>query len=114
MKWFRPVAVVLAAAAILAAAPVFAADDPGVIPLRIQLGDTTPVGPGPVRNLICDDASLVKPVDVGGAPALKGMAVGTTLCSLTDALATRRVYRVVVFDQPSAPRGGAAAPGSGG
>jgi hypothetical protein len=85
-----------------------AADDPAVIPLRIAVGDAAPVGPPPVRNLVCDDATLVKPVEIDGAPALRAVRVGTTLCSLTDSLSVRRTYRVVVYDPAVGP--GDAAP----
>lgn len=102
MRWSRPVAVsVVAGALVLVAGVAGAADEPGVIRLSIRVGESAPIGPGPVRNLICDDAGLVQPTDAGGAPALRGVRAGTTLCSVTDALSVRRTYRVVVVDRGS-------------
>jgi hypothetical protein len=110
MKWPRSVALAsLAGASLLVARAAIATDDPGVIPLQIVVGEVAPVGPGPVRNLICDDSGLVQPTDAGGSPGLRGVRAGTTLCSLTDALSTRRTYRVVVVEAPgssSQPSGG--------
>ena len=110
MKWSRSIAMAsLAVASLVVAGTAGAADDPGVIPLQIVVGEVAPVGPGPVRNLICDDASLVQPTDAGGSPGLRGVRAGTTLCSLTDALSTRRTYRIVVVEAPgsSSTPGGA-------
>lgn len=101
MKWIRAIAVASATtAALLVAGTAVAADDPGVIPLTIVVGESVPIGPGPVRNLICDDPALVKPSDEGGTPSLRGVRVGTTLCSVTDALSVRRTYRVDVVEPP--------------
>ncbi len=99
MRRLRPVLLGLAAGLLVAAVPAAGADDPAVIRLTIVVGDVAPVGPGPVRNLICDDAGLVEPTDVGGSPGLRGLRAGSTLCSLTDALSIRRTYRVVVVDR---------------
>jgi hypothetical protein len=79
-----------------------AADDPGVIPMEIRVGEVVPVGPGPVRSLICDSPGLVEPTDQGGSPGLRGLRPGTTLCSLTDALSIRRTFRVLVVEPPAA------------
>jgi hypothetical protein len=99
MKWLRSLALAsLAAASLVVAGTAVAADDPGVIPLQIGVGEVAPVGPGPVRSLVCDDASLVQPTDAGGSPGLRGLRAGTTLCSVTDALSIRRTYRVVVVE----------------
>ncbi len=77
------------------------ADDPGVIPLTVDVGQVVPLGPAPVRNLICDDPAVVAPVDSPEGTALRGKSVGTTLCSFTDALSVRRVTRVTVVQPPS-------------
>jgi nucleotide-binding universal stress UspA family protein len=85
------------------------ADDPGVLSIQVTVGESTPVGPGPVRNLVCDDGSLVQLVDTSNGPVMKGLRAGTTLCSLTDVYSARRVYRVVVAPPPArplAPQGG--------
>jgi hypothetical protein len=96
---------VLAAAALLIGTPA-RADDPAVIPIDVLVGESVPIGPPPIRNLVCDDASLVKPVEVGGAPALRGLAPGTTLCSYTDSLSVRRTCRITVRDPSSIPGAG--------
>jgi len=101
MKWPLSVALAsLAGASLLVAGAAVAADDAGVIPVQIVVGEVAPVGPGPVRNLICDDPGLVQPTDAGGSPGLRGVRAGTTLCSLTDTLSVRRTYRVVVVEAP--------------
>jgi len=102
MRWKIPVAVATAAV-LWAGAPGARADDPGVIPLEVLVGHVTVVSSGPVRNLICDDPSLVQSVFTDGGPGLKGLRAGTTTCSLTDTLSMRRVYRVVVVATPSPP-----------
>jgi hypothetical protein len=116
MRWKIPVAV--ATAAFLWAAESGArADDPGVIPLEVVVGQVTVVSSGPVRSLICDDPSLVQAVFTDGGPGLKGLRAGTTTCSLTDTLSMRRVFRVAVVARPSAPTSapqGAGSPGYGG
>ncbi len=85
------------------------ADDPGVVPMTLAVGQTVPLGPAPVRNLICDDTAVVGPVDSTEGTALRGKSVGTTLCSFTDALSVRRVTRVTVVPSPSRGSG----PGTG-
>jgi hypothetical protein len=93
------------AACLLAAGPALA-DDPGEIPLELEVGKATVVSRGPVRNLICDDGALVEATEVEGFPALRGRAAGKTICSLTDASSMRRVYRVtVVASAPGGPGG---------
>ena len=101
----------LVAAALVLPGKADAADDPGVIPLRIVVGEVAPLGPGPVRNLVCDDAGLVQPTDAGGSPGLRGVHPGTTLCSVTDALSVRRTYRVRVVEQGAG--GASGQPGEG-
>lgn len=109
MARLAPVPALVALAALLAAAPARGADDPGVLKMEIVVGDSAPIGPPPVRNLICDDPSVVAPVEADGAPALKALRAGSTLCSFTDSLSVRRIYRVVV--KASAGAGGAKAGG---
>jgi hypothetical protein len=114
MEWKRPIAfAALAAASLLLPRAGSAADDPGVIPLRIVEGESVSVGPGPVRTLICDDPTLVEPVVADGVPAFRGVKVGTTLCSLTDVLSVRRIYRVVVVGAGSSTGGSPSKPGGG-
>ena len=114
MEWTRPIAfAALAAAFLLLPGAGSAADDPGVIPLRIVEGESVSVGPGPARTLICDDPTLVEPVVADGVPAFRGVKVGTTLCSLTDVLSVRRIYRVVVVGAGSSTGGSPSRPGGG-
>jgi len=96
----RTAVFVLAAALAVAAQPAHA-DDPGEVPVVLTVGAATPVGPAPVRQVICDDASVVQLLDTDQGPALKGVGPGTTLCSFVDALSMRRVYRVTVVAVPS-------------
>ena len=100
MRWKIPAAVAIAAS-LWAGASGTRADDPGVIPLELVVGQVTVVSSGPVRNLICDNPSLVQSVFTDAGPGLKGLSAGTTTCSLTDTMSTRRVYRVVVVAPPS-------------
>ncbi len=103
MKRLRSVFLASMAGAVLSlAGPAAAADDPGVIPMEIRVGEVVSIGPGPVRNLICDNPGLVEPTDQGGSPGLRGVSPGTTLCSVTDTLSIRRTYRVVVVVAPPA------------
>jgi hypothetical protein len=116
MRWKIPLAVAIAAS-LWAGASDTRADDPGIIPLEIVVGQVTVVSSGPVRNLICDDPGLVQPVFTDAGPGLKGLRAGTTTCSMTDTLSMRRVYRVLVVAPPSAPPAapqGARSPGYGG
>jgi len=105
----RPHAFGLAAAAVLVAVAPARADDPAATVVTLQVGEATPVGPAPVRQLICDDGNVVEVVDAGTGPALRARAPGTTLCSFVDSLSVRRVYRITVRevapDEPGdAPR----------
>ncbi|HVP66753.1 MAG TPA: hypothetical protein VMT17_05765 [Anaeromyxobacteraceae bacterium] len=77
-------------------------DDPGEVAVTIGVGDTLPIGPPPVRQVICDDGSVVALVDTLDGPALKGAAPGQTLCSFLDVQSVRRVYRVTVVGKPGA------------
>jgi hypothetical protein len=104
MKWPRPVAVVLAAGAIGLAGPASGADDPGVVPFELEVGEVKRISAGPVRELICDDGSLVAPAFRDDGVVLKGLRAGTTLCSYRDVASIRTVLRVVVVVPPG--RGG--------
>jgi hypothetical protein len=114
MEWPRPVAVVLAAGAIALAAattPASGADDPGVVPFQLEVGQAKRISGGPVRELICDDAGLVEPAFRDDGVVLTGMRPGTTLCSFRDVASVRTVLRVVVVtpersSPPPAGRGG--------
>jgi len=101
MKWPRRSAVALAAAAILfTATSGSGADDPGVIQMVILLGQEGTISGGPVREFLCDDGSLVKLQFTDAGVALKGLRVGTTLCSFRNASSVRQVLRVVVNPPP--------------
>jgi len=106
----RSLLVAAAAAVWLAAGPGAArAAPPGEEALVVQAGAAVAVGPGPVRQVICDDPSVVRLVETPAGPALRGLAPGKTLCSLVDAASVRRYYRVTVV---AAPRPGDPAPAS--
>jgi hypothetical protein len=107
MPWHARIPAALVAGALFLAGPALAADDPGVLRMEIETGQSAPIGPPPVRNLICDDPAIVRPVDAEGAPALKALRAGSTLCSFTDSLSVRRIYRVIVKDAG----GGGSGPG---
>jgi hypothetical protein len=103
MKWPRPVAIVLAAAAIGLAAPASGADDPGVVPFDLQVGEARKISAGPVRELICDQGGLVEPAFTDSGVVLKGLRAGTTLCSFRDVASIRTVLRVTVLAAAPAP-----------
>lgn len=98
----------LLAATVLLCAASARADDPGIVPLELVVGEPVVVSQGPVRGLLCDDGSLVEATEVKGLPALVGRRPGRTLCSLTNAVSLRVVYRVTVREP------GGAAGGTGG
>jgi hypothetical protein len=99
----------VAAAVALAAGEGVRAQDPAEDVVALQVGEAAPVGPAPVRNVICDDPSVVRLEDGPTGPVLKGLSPGKTRCSLTDAVSVRRFYRVTVVAAPPgapAPAGG--------
>ena len=99
MEWSRPVAVVLAAGAIALAVvstPARGADDPGVIPFQVEVGEAKRISAGPVREFICDEGGLVELAFTDAGVVLKGLRTGTTLCSFRDPSSVRMVLRVVV------------------
>jgi hypothetical protein len=103
MKWpLRVTVPLLSAAALLLSGVGSAADDPGVIRVEMLLGQDATISGGPIRELICDDGNLVKVEYVADGVALKGLRVGTTLCSFRDAASVRQVLRVVVREPPAA------------
>jgi hypothetical protein len=87
------------ALAVLAALPSRAAD-PGGTPLTLRVGDSIAIGPAPVRQVICDDGSVVEVIETAQGPALRGRGPGSTVCSFVDALSFRQVYRVTVVEPP--------------
>jgi hypothetical protein len=109
MGWPRSVVVLLlSAAGLVSPGPAGAADDPGVIRVEIEVGQEATVSGGPIRELICDDGSLVKIVFNADGVAMLGLRAGSTQCSFRDAASMRRVLRVIVKDPP--PRPGPSAP----
>jgi hypothetical protein len=106
---FRSLLVAACAAAALAASEGVRAQDLAEKAVGLQVGEAAPVGPAPVRNVICDDPSVVRLEDGPTGPVLKGLSPGKTRCSLTDAASVRRFYRVTVVAAPPgspAPAGG--------
>ena len=114
MKWPRRSAVTLVSAAFLFTVPYgSAADDPGVIQFEILLGQGGVISGGPVRDFLCDDGSLVKLEFSDAGVALRGLRVGTTLCSFRNPASVRQVMRVVVKAPPGASPAPQGAPSSG-
>jgi hypothetical protein len=89
-------------AAMLLAAGTARADDPGEIPLTLEVGKATVISRGPVRVVLCDDPATVEVTDQDGFPALRGKSPGRTVCSLTDASSMRRIFRITVVNPPAA------------
>jgi hypothetical protein len=104
------IAAATAALALAAAGASVRAQAPAEEVVALQVGDAVPVGPAPVRNVICDDPSVVRLEDGPMGPVLRGLTPGKTRCSLTDAASVRRHYRVTVVAAPP----GAPAPGPAG
>lgn len=107
MRWPRSAAFfrALGAAVLCAAAlPAAGADDPGVVPFQVEVGQEKRISAGPIRELMCDDGSLVAPAFRDDGVVLKGLRAGTTLCSYRDVASIRTVLRVVVVESPG--RGG--------
>lgn len=50
----------------------------------------------PVRNTICDKASLIDLVDTPDGLGFKAKAKGSTLCSVTSNAGPRRIFRLVI------------------
>jgi hypothetical protein len=82
---------------------------PAEIPLVLELGASGSICPCPVSGLVCDDPSLVEVVQSETDVSLRGVKVGTTLCSVRDAVGIRRFYRVTVRERKEAQD----APGQG-
>jgi hypothetical protein len=106
------IARLLCAAALCAAAlPARAQEDAGtpaprargVVPLRIEVGQTVSLGAAMGTPMICDDGSLVERTSGPSGLALRGLKPGTTICSLTTAAFTTVKYRVRVVEPPPAP-----------
>lgn len=50
----------------------------------------------PVRTPICDDAKIITLVDTPDGLGFKGIAPGTTLCSVASSVGPRRLFRITV------------------
>lgn len=69
--------------------------------IKMGVGDTFAICKSgyvvcPVRNPICDDASLVKLIDTADGLGFKGLAKGETICSVRSATALRFIFRLVI------------------
>jgi hypothetical protein len=114
MKWPRRSAVALVfAATLLTATSGSASDDPGVVQFVVLLGQSGVISGGPVRDFLCDDGGLVKLEFTDAGVALRGMRVGTTLCSFRNPASVRQVMRVVVKAPPGASPAPQGVPSSG-
>jgi hypothetical protein len=104
------IARLLCAAALCAAALPAAAQDgdagtlaPGETLLRIELGETVPLGAAMGTPLRCDDGTLVERTSGPSGLALRGVKLGTTTCSVVTPAFTTVVYRVEVVKPPPPP-----------
>jgi hypothetical protein len=89
----------LAVAAIAAAGPSLAQDEP--FPVELSVGETFDVCASgqifcPARAPICDDPNVAIPVDISGMLGFQGVGPGTTLCSAASSIGPRRVFRITV------------------
>ncbi len=79
----------------------------GAPDVRVEVGKSVVVSPGPISRLICDDP-IVEPVATDAGMTFKGLRPGKTTCSFTNAVPVRVIMTVEVF----APPGGGAAGGA--
>lgn len=54
----------------------------------------------PASGVFCDDPSVVRPEETAKGVAVRGLAVGTTVCAAQGANLARRPFRVVVTEPP--------------
>ena len=70
-------------------------------PVELQVGEIFNVCKSgkvvcPVRTPICDDPKIIMLVDMSDGLGLKGIAPGTTLCSMASSVGPRRLFRITV------------------
>jgi hypothetical protein len=74
-------------------------DDP--YPVELQIGEIFKVCKSgmvvcPVFMPICDDTKIIMLVDTPDGLGFKGIAPGTTLCSVGSSVGPRRLFRITV------------------
>ncbi len=98
------IAATLAVATISPGATALAQAQVGAPDLRVEVGKSVVVSPGPISRLICDDP-IVEPVPTDAGMTFKGLRPGKTTCSFTNAVPVRVVMTVEVV-----PASGGGAP----
>jgi hypothetical protein len=73
----------------------------GAYPVELQTGEIFRVCKSgkvvcPVFTPICDDTKIIMLVDTPDGLGLKGIAPGTTLCSVGSSVGPRRLFRITV------------------
>jgi len=73
----------------------------GAYPVELQTGETFKVCKSgrvvcPAFMPICDDAKIIMLVDTPDGLGFKGIAPGTTLCSVGSSVGPRRLFRITV------------------
>jgi hypothetical protein len=64
--------------------------------LALEVGEVRTVTPGPVRQVICDAPGIVEIAATKDGNGFRGLAPGSTTCSLVTADGVRRIVSVVV------------------
>ena len=73
----------------------------GAYPVELQVGEVFRVCKSgkvvcPVFTPICDDTKIIMLVDTPDGLGFKGIASGTTLCSVGSSVGPRRLFRITV------------------
>ena len=73
----------------------------GSYPVELKVGEVFKVCKSgkvvcPVFTPICDDAKIITLVDTPDGLGFKGIAPGTTLCSVASSVGPRRLFRITV------------------
>ncbi len=92
------IAATLAVAAIAALSPgafALAQAQVGAPDVRVEVGKSVVVSPGPISRLICDDP-IVEPVATDSGMTFRGLKPGRTTCSFTNAVPVRVIMSVEV------------------
>lgn len=67
---------------------------------RVEVGRTVLVSPGPIRDLHCDDGTLVEPVATPEGTAFRGLRAGRTACAFTNPVPVRVLVELEVVPAP--------------
>jgi len=100
-RWVHAAGIVMVVACVFVmSGQAHAQDEP--FPVDLKSGETFDVCSSgmvvcPARTPICDDPKVAAPVDLPGGLGFRGMAPGTTLCSVASSAGPRRVFRITVY-----------------